>query len=135
MNKEILSAMIEGTFPTGIHLAIGYGSGVFEQKGYHVAESINSSYIKEEPPMIDMIFVVEDDSVIRWHKENIQKILRTMEQFLVCWGGVRFKGAKTSAQIYYNTLVPIQKILPRFEKNSKYMHGKQLDEIWCDREV
>ena len=41
MNKEILSAMIEGTFPTGIHLAIGYGSGVFEQKGYHVAESID----------------------------------------------------------------------------------------------
>ena len=46
MNKEILSAMIEGTFPTGIHLAIGYGSGVFEQKGYHAAKNIQSKGTK-----------------------------------------------------------------------------------------
>ena len=120
--------MIEGTFPTGIHLAIGYGSGVFEQKGYHVAESINSSYIKEEPPMIDMIFVVEDDSVIRWHKENIQRNPSHYGAIPRLLGGEFVsKVQRTSAQIYYNTLVPIpEEFAEDLSKNSKYMHGKQL---------
>ena len=56
---------------------------------------LDDSYTMEEPPMIDMIFVVEDDLVVRWHEENIQRnpshygaIPRLLRR------RVRFKGAK-----------------------------------------
>ena len=47
MNKKILTELIDSTFPPGIEVAIGYGSGVFEQKGYDNNNNVNKKQLSE----------------------------------------------------------------------------------------
>ncbi|EPX74516.1 matrix protein import protein [Schizosaccharomyces octosporus yFS286] len=84
------------TFNAPIQVAIGYGSGVFQQAGYQSSAK----------PMVDFIFQVNDP--VRWHELNIQ-------QNPSHYSALKYFGPKAvtkvqedyGANIYYNTQVRV----------------------------
>ena len=138
MNKKILTELIDSTFPPGIEVAIGYGSGVFEQKGYDNNNNVNNINENdqmnktmaisqfEEPPMIDMIFVVNDE--LEWHSNNLKwnsSHYAALPRLL----GPSFVSnlQRASARIYYNTLVPMpEKYQQNVVNSNNKTNGKQL---------
>jgi mitochondrial translocator assembly and maintenance protein 41 len=137
MNREILKDLISTTFPSGIEVAIGYGSGVFEQKGYENNKVLDNSSTAtntvsaiakfEEPPMIDMIFVVNDET--EWHAENLKRNPSHYAMVPRLFGASFISTVqRSSAQIYYNTLVPMpDEYQPNLtNNNNNNNNGKQL---------
>ncbi|EPY54120.1 matrix protein import protein [Schizosaccharomyces cryophilus OY26] len=84
------------TFNAPIQVAIGYGSGVFQQAGY-------GSTAK---PMVDFIFQV--DNPVRWHELNIQQN-PSHYSFLKYLGPKIIANVQDNygANIYYNTQVRV----------------------------
>ncbi|WBW72005.1 mitochondrial phosphatidate cytidylyltransferase Tam41 [Schizosaccharomyces osmophilus] len=93
--KDRLKRLLK-TFNAPIQVAIGYGSGVFQQAGYGSSAK----------PMVDFIFQVDDP--VRWHELNIQ-------QNPSHYSLLKYLGPKAVAEvqenyganIYYNTQVPV----------------------------
>jgi translocator assembly and maintenance protein 41 len=78
-------------------LVLAYGSGAVPQAGYAVAK---------EPPMLDLIVVVEDAA--EWHRANLA--LNRAHYSALALGGPRFVATvqRATAGVYYNTLVLMQ---------------------------
>lgn len=85
-------------FPSGISLALAYGSGIFSQKG-------NTS----PKNMLDFVFVLENAR--KWHEDNMYMRHHPHHYSSIRWFGSRALVSmqdKFGAGMYYNTLVPME---------------------------
>jgi len=125
-NKSSLVEVILSNFPP-ISFAFSYGSAVTPQLGYstqpiittndalvsplsEVASKLGTEQSlkdKAKPPMLDMIFAVEDSKA--WHASNLA-LNRSHYSFpwqFLGEGMIEAVQSKSGAGIWYNTLVPI----------------------------
>ncbi|KYQ93928.1 molybdenum cofactor synthesis 3 [Tieghemostelium lacteum] len=92
-----------------IKYAFAYGSAVVNQKGYEsttiTTKTTNDNQLnnKNSSPMIDLVFAV--DNSIEWHKDNIQKNSDHYSFFAYIGSKLVTYIQKTSAKIYYNSLL------------------------------
>lgn len=78
-------------------LVLAYGSGAVPQAGYEASK---------EPPMLDLIVVVEDAA--EWHRANLA--VNHAHYSALALGGPRVVATvqRATAGVYYNTLVPMK---------------------------
>ena len=101
MLRQWLGDMLT-SFPT-TRMAFAYGSGVFAQQT--AAETRASTRSGEDPPMIDLVLVVDDP--VTWHEENILK--NRHHYSFAAYGGAPLVARlqDTAARVWYNALVPV----------------------------
>eukprot|EP00033_Pygsuia_biforma_P003566 GCRY01003901.1.p1 GENE.GCRY01003901.1~~GCRY01003901.1.p1 ORF type:complete len:221 (+),score=5.40 GCRY01003901.1:156-818(+) len=111
---EELFQSVLNSFPK-IQFGFGYGSGVFEQKGYS----------DKSKPMVDFIFVVDDP--LSWHAENLNRNWHHYS-FLKYFGPSCITKIEEGygAGLYYNTLVPFEDRKIKYGVISKSFFEKDL---------
>jgi hypothetical protein len=92
--QSLLSSIAQ-SFPE-TSLAFAYGSGVFAQPGAQKPGA--------EPPMVDLVFVVEDSYA--WHSANLRRHSAHYSALRLLGPGFLARVQELGAGIFYNTSVP-----------------------------